>query len=130
MSTEKSTGINAEDLKDILTTVVREARRAPDPTEKQLAEAEQDKNIRRENGLLVLQMMKNKRAEQEACIHMRRDNTTTGVYIANGNYIICQACQAKIRPGTAPETGDAGDFYDTHLFNRLFQLGQGEATFG
>lgn len=130
MSNEKNTGLDAQQLQDILTAVLREARRAPDPTEKELAQIEQDRAIRKENAETILQMLKNKRIDQENCIHMRRDNTTTAVYIANGNYLICQACQAKIRPGSAPENGgDNGDFYNTHLFNRLFQLSQGEATF-
>jgi hypothetical protein len=128
MSTEKSTSDVAA-MKDMLVAVLQEARKPADPTPQQIAQLEQDQAMRKEQGALVLLTLANKRREQEACIHMRRDNTTTAVYIAGGNYIICQHCQAKIRPGVAPAGDDGQDFYDTPLFNRLWTLSQDPTVF-
>lgn len=128
MSTEKSTSDVAA-MKDMLVAVLQEARKPADPTEAQLAEIAQAQQMRKEQGELVRLTIANRRREQEACIHMRRDNTTTGVYIAGGNYIICQHCQGIIRPGVAPEGYSGQDFYDTQLFNKLWTLSQDPTVF-
>jgi hypothetical protein len=129
MSTEKNVGIDAESMKDMLVAVLAEARKPADPTPEQVAQRAQDLQMRKEQGQLVLQTLANKRREQEDCIHMRRDNTTTAVYIASGNYCICQQCQAIVRPGVAPEGYSGQDFYDTQLFNRLWTLSQDPTIF-
>lgn len=128
MSNEKST-TDVSAMKDMLVAVLQEARKPLDPTPQQLAQIEQDRLIRKQNAETVLLTIANKRREREACIHMRRDNTTTAVYIASGNYCICQSCQAIIRPGVAPEGYSGEDFYDTQLFNKLWTLSQDPTIF-
>jgi rRNA-processing protein FCF1 len=119
MSQEKpSVSFTAEQLQEMLRTVLQEARKPADPTPAQIAELEAAQTARKQQAELVLAEAARKKAEQEACIHLRRDGTSTGVYVENGNYIICQQCQAIIRPET-----------NLAMFNRLFQLSQSPATF-
>lgn len=98
-------------LKEMLVTVLQEARKPADPTPEEAAAKEQDKALRKQTALLALNNQLAKEAEQEACIHQRRYGTTTAVYIQNGNYMICQQCQKKIYPDK-----------ETALFNKHFQL--------
>lgn len=113
-----------------VTAAVSEAKKPAPPTETQLAEIEQANEMRLQQRDLVLQEQANRKATQLACSHMRRDNTCSGVYVENGNYVICQQCQAIIRPGVAPTKDDDGrSIYDTQLFNRMFQLSNSPAIF-
>lgn len=110
--------IGAEQLQEILSSVIEAARKPPEPTPEQKAAAEQDKEMRRQQAELVLMEAENKRRAQEACSHMRRDGSTPSVYVQDGNYLICQHCQKIVRPEVEPD-----------LFNKLFQLTQSAATF-
>jgi hypothetical protein len=125
--------LTAEQLQTLITSAVTAAvseSRKPAPlTDAQEAEILQANDMRLQQRDLVLQGEANKRALQAACSHMRRDNTCSCVYVASGNYIIDQQCQAIIRPGTAPEGYAGNDIYDTQLFNRLFQMSESAATF-
>jgi hypothetical protein len=100
--------------------LVKELRKPADPTPEQQAAIEQDKRDRQTQAELSLQIQDNRRAEQEACSHMRTGvwaGTTTAVYVQNGNFLICQQCQKIIRPENEPQ-----------LFNRLIQS-QAQANF-
>lgn len=121
--------LTAQQLKDLLMAVIAEGRKPAPLTEAQEAAFKQELDMRRDMGLQQLQLIANKRAEQAACSHYRRDNSCSGVFISDGYYIICQQCQAKVRPGVAPDKDQSGDIYDTNLFNRLFQSTQSPAMF-
>jgi hypothetical protein len=108
---EKSTGIDADQLQQILATVIAEVRKPAELTEEQKAAKEQDKEMRAQQALLALEIQRNRERDQAACLHQRRDGTTPAVYVANGNYMLCQHCQKIIRPEV-----------ETELFNRLMQL--------
>lgn len=119
---EQKISMTAEQFESMMSRLLKEARKAPEPTEEELAKIEQDRQSRKEQAQLSLAVMENKRRERMACIHRRKDGTNASVYVPNGHFMICQMCQAVIRPGTAP-AGDLGvDIYDTQLFNELFQL--------
>lgn len=128
MEKEKAAvAITADELKSILSTVIAEARKPPEPTEEEKAVMASEKAMRKQTAEQSLAAMENKRREQAACIHMRRDGSSTAVYVHNGNFFICQQCQAVIHPGVRPEgSDDTMGIYDTQLFNRLFQLQPGD----
>jgi len=114
--------MSAEQFEAMMLRMAQELRRPPDPTPEQQAAMESDKQMRKEQAQLALARMENERRERLACIHRRKDGTNNAVYVPNGHFMICQSCQAVIRPGTAPE-GDLGvEIYNTQLFNELFQL--------
>lgn len=133
MSEEKGTNLTAKQLQDLIAAtvaaVVAESKKPAPLTEQQLAEVHQANEMRLQQRDLVLQEQANKKASQNACSHMRRDNTCCAVYVQNGNYLICQACQALVRPEVPVEQRDQQSIYDTQLFNRLFQLAATPATF-
>jgi len=119
---EQKTGLTAEQMKELMLAMAQELRKPPLPTPEQQAAIDSDKQMRKEQAQLALARMENERRERLACIHRRKDGTNNAVYVPNGHFMICQSCQAVIRPGTAPE-GDLGvDIYNTQLFNELFQL--------
>lgn len=125
MEDKKISGVDAAALESVLKTVIAEARK-PVLTEEEVRKRKADQEARERNSAMVREGLEQKKNAQRLCSHMRRDGTTRAVYILNGNYLLCQACQATIRPGEAP-AGYAGmDIYDTNLFNRLFQLSQPE----
>jgi len=114
--------MSAEQFEAMMLRMAQELRKPPEPTPEQQAAIESDKQTRKEQAQLALARMENERRERLACIHRRKDGTNNAVYVPNGHFMICQSCQAVIRPGTAPE-GDLGvDIYNTQLFNELFQL--------
>lgn len=133
MSEEKGINLNAKQLQDLITAAVTAAvaeTKKPAPlTEQQIAEIQQANDMRLQQRDIVLQEQANKKAAQHACTHMRRDNTCCAVYVQNGNYLICQACQALVRPDVEEKFRDTASIYDTQLFNRLFQLAATPATF-
>jgi hypothetical protein len=88
-----------------------EAMRKPVKTEEQIRAEEQAKKDRAIMGELLQQKEANRKAEQSACTHTRFNGTTCAVYIANGNYMLCQHCHKVIRPSEEPA-----------LFSKLNQL--------
>jgi hypothetical protein len=135
MSEEKGLNLTAKQLQELVTAAVTAAvaeTKKPAPlTEQQIAEINQANEMRLQQRDLVLQGEANKKALQSACSHSRAENgSSTAVYVANGNYLICQVCQGKIRPYVpAEEQADPNSIYDTNLFNRMFQLAGSKATF-
>ena len=114
--------MSAEQFEAMMLRMAQELRKPPEPTPEQQAAIDSDKQMRKEQAQLALSRMENERRERLACIHRRKDGTNNAVYVPNGHFMVCQSCQAVIRPGVAPE-GDLGvDIYSTQLFNELFQL--------
>lgn len=99
-----------------LLDLIKELRKPADLTEDQKAQKEAEIQGRKELATLVHERAKLKKLEQDMCTHMRRNNTPLGVYVENGNFIICQGCQKIIRPEE-----------DVNLFNRLFVTCQNQA---
>lgn len=97
-------------IASIVTAAVNEAKK-PFISEEQLKEIESKKEDRLFMATQQLEILKQKKAHQAGCMHTRRDGSSRGVYVENGNFIICQGCQAIIRPDDQPE-----------LFSRLFQM--------
>ena len=141
MSDPKSQAITLtpEQLKAMFVEMVKELRRAADPTPEQLAQKQTDLDARRSTAESQLQIMRNKQAEQSACSHMRRDGSSSCVYVfpqadglSTGNFVICQQCQAMIHPEPRP-TGPLAQetqshIYDTRLFNIHYAKAQASAT--
>ncbi len=111
-------GISADQLKDILATVIAEARK-PVITDKEIREEEQAREARRANAEASKQEAANKKFMQDTCSHLRRDGSCRAVFVKGSgpdveNFLICQFCQCIIRPSEKPE-----------LFNKLFQMAAG-----
>ena len=109
--------ISAEQLKEILATVIAEVKKPNAVEQRELdrkeAEFEQAQEDRVQLAGQVMQQAAEKKAQQAMCSHMRRDGSTRAVYIQNGNYMLCQLCHDVIRPETRPQE-----------FNKLFQMAQ------
>jgi len=123
------------DLKELITAAVAAARE-PNELEKLEIEArqaeresqreqiEQEQQMRAETARQQIAIAKNKRAMQKICTHKhRKSGDTHCVFIPDdlGGYILCQKCQATIRPGSEPAKNPMGAIYDAALFNQLFQ---------
>ena len=107
---DKQVAVNAEDLKDILSSVLAEARKPVVTEAERKAEAERLAGRELQRAQLKEQM-ENEIAFQNACTHFHGGSAQShAAYVQNGNFIICQRCQKIIRPET-----------DAALFNRLLQ---------
>lgn len=117
--------ISKNDLKDIISSAVAaavaEARKPAPPTDEEKRAIEQKQTDRKEQADLILADIEKKRADQKLCTHKHRNGVGHGVYIQDGNYILCQKCNVKVRPEPAPRGYKGGDIYDTALFSRMFQ---------
>lgn len=99
-----------------LLELIKELRKPPEPTEDERAAKEAKIQHRKELAQRVLETAANKKLEQDMCTHLRRNGTPLGVYVQNGNFIICQGCQKIIRPEE-----------DVNLFNKHFVIVQNQA---
>lgn len=122
---EPKVAITASDLRDILMSVIQEARK-PVITEKELREIAQLQEERKQNAANVKLERENRMNLRKNCSHFRRDGTCRAVYVKgsgpdSGNFMICQFCQGIIMPGVAPAKYDGEYIYDNALFNNLFQ---------
>jgi hypothetical protein len=112
--------------------LVQEMRRPPDPTPEKLAELESDKAMRAETAKLQLAKVKQVQDTQAACVHRRKDRSTHCVYEYSGQYLICQGCQAIIKPEPRPTGPEAKEtshhIYNTRMFNEHFTESQAGAT--
>ena len=135
---EQAVTLTPSQLKEMFVEMAKELRRPADPTPEQEAQKQTDQDARRSTAEMQLQIIRNKRAEQEACTHMRRDGSSSCVYVypqssgVTGNFVICQQCQAMIHPEPRP-TGPLAQetqnhIYDTRLFNTHFAKAQASAT--
>lgn len=96
--------LTADQLRELLIEV-----RRPIPTDKEIAEQKDALEARKANAALTLQILEQKKMNQQMCTHLRYDGTVRAVYVQNGDFLICQGCQDVIRRDR-PE-----------LFNRLIQ---------
>lgn len=94
-----------------LLELIKELRKPPEPTDDEKARKATEIQNRKDQAELVKANAERKRIEQEYCTHLRKNQTTLGVYVQNGNFIVCQGCQKIIRPEE-----------DVNLFNKLFVL--------
>lgn len=125
MAENKAVSLTAEDLKDVLRTVIEEARK-PVVTEQDQRVIDQRQQERAQS----VQQLEAERANTEwiqtkICPHRRRDNTPRTVlnnFPANsgGTFMVCQKCQAVIRPSDEKGTRfEGGVIYSTDIFNSL-----------
>lgn len=134
-------GISPEQFKELLATIGQqnieavkaaiEASKLPTVLEqKKLDEAEtkHQENLeeRRANAAGQKQKLAQKKADQHACTHKHANGHSHMVLVydnnrAGTNYLMCQSCQAVIRPGVAPENYGGLVIFDTNLYNQLFQ---------
>lgn len=119
---EPTVNIGAQELKDILMSVI-DAARKPVVTDKELRDQAQAQDERKANAALVMQERANKLSLQKSCSHMRRDGSTRAVFVKGEDFMICQFCQAIIHGGERPASNPFPDhIYDNQMFNRLFQM--------
>src|ERR1035437_3356159 len=118
---------------EMLRTVIQELKKPTILEQKTLdAEAQRLKSANDEraaNAAGILQQMADVRFQRTVCSHKHASaegGHRHGVYITepapSPGYIHCQKCHVTIRPGIAPsENVDPLGFYDTALFNRIYQ---------
>lgn len=132
MSEEKGMSLTPSQLQALITAAVTaavsEAKKPAPLTEQQQAELAQALEMRRQTAELQLARQENDRMLRSVCTHTRKDRSYATVHVSDGNYIICQVCQAIVRPGVAPEKDDGRSIYDTGLFNHLVQSSGAAST--
>jgi|SRR5215469_1192208 len=125
MEKEKQVLFTAEDVKELIATAVTaavvEAKKPAPLSDAELVQIEYAQASRAEQAQSVKEEMANKRWQQSVCTHKHQTGESHCVFIQDGNYILCQKCQAKVRPGVAPQGYKGTDFFDTNKFNQLFQ---------
>lgn len=129
---EKGISIGAQELKDLLTAVVQEAKKPAPPTEAELKRQEEEQEQRQLAGEQQRDMIAQKKANQSVCSHTRPSalgGGTRTIFIQDdlGGYMLCQKCHIRVRPALSEDVRkrDAVDIvYDTRLFNELFQAAQ------
>ena len=105
-----------------LTTLIKEIKKPEPPSELEQKKLKQAQDSRRQLASTHAEVAESKRRQQKICTHLRRDGTSRAVYVKQGNYLICQKCQAIVRPEDAAKKSHVNTIYDTNLFNRLFQM--------
>lgn len=122
----------AKSMESVMLSVL-EAARKPVLTEQQMEEIKARQEERKENADKERQRRANLMRMRRNCTHHRRDGSCRAVYVkgcgdptlpdgtGSGNFFICQACQAIVRPGVAPENYGGMDIFDNDLFIRLWQ---------
>lgn len=133
MSEEKGMSLTPSQLQALITAAVTaavsEAKKPAPPTEAQQAAIAQDLDMRRQIADLQLKKVENDRMLRSVCTHQRVNNSYCTVHVKDGNYVICQACLAIVRPEPAPKDDDGRSIYDTRLFNQLVQGSRANADF-
>lgn len=105
MSTTEKVGISADVLKDLVATIMTEARK-PVTTEEQIKAEEARKQQRADQEKINEQIRKNREFEQKYCNHMQnngKDNGRTSfvrVTINNRLMLHCQRCQVQAWDGS------------------------------
>ena len=104
---EPKVTLGVEELKDVLTTVLAEARK-PVVTEQQQREIAEQQEARARGAEQAEELRKTEEWNQAHCSHRRRDNSPRTVHVNNnpksgGEFLICQACQKIIRPEEEPD---------------------------
>lgn len=130
-----SVALTAEQLKDVLATVLEEARK-PVITEEDRKRVEAAQQARIEGAELEKQRRENMALRIKNCGHMMVwpwTGQTCAVYIkgcgdpGSGNFFLCQHCQARIHQARIPgfSYDSVRDIFDPVEFNRLWQLTRG-----
>lgn len=124
-----SVGLSADQLKEILSSVIAEARK-PVVTEREKAEIEDQQKTRRENAAAFKEQEESKQRRQKYCDHRTRLVTgadTGSAIVANKNgkgevqFFICQHCFLVTLPEQDGRKGYVdGVLYDTAKFNQFF----------
>jgi hypothetical protein len=117
MSEEKKVGLTAADLKDILATVVQEARK-PIVTEQQEREIAQRQEERKQSVEQIEEERRNDEWQKKVCTHrhsMKNGGAPRVVQNnfdakSGGTFMVCLRCQKVIRPEVEPA-----------LYNSLFE---------
>ena len=117
MSEEKKVGLTAGDLKDILRTVIEEAKK-PVVTEQQEREMQQRQEERKLSVEQIEEMRRNEEWQQKMCTHRHSAKNGGGPRVVQNNFdaksggvfMVCLRCQKVIRPEIEPE-----------LYNSLFE---------
>lgn len=105
MAEKPVVALTADDLKDVLRTVIEETRK-PVVTEADERMLEQRQQERAASVSQIEDLRKNEEwIQNKICSHRRRDNTPRTVlnnFPANsgGTFMVCQKCQKVIRPET------------------------------
>jgi hypothetical protein len=139
-----SSSQQAEAIKEAVVTAVAEATKPSDleleelaerrelrEKEKQKVEAEQQN--RAETAKIQREQMENRRNFQRTCLHeSARQNYTAYVHDPAGGYIICQRCQAIIRPESQKpyfRNAKTEAIFDDVLFAAQMQKGNSSGIF-
>ncbi len=132
-ATEQKVGLSADQLKDVLSAVIAEAKK-PVITEEQLAAKEDARKTRQENADNYHAMKAGEAARQRNCTHKHQNQSTGAVPYKNGRneveFVLCQLCRVVVKPfmpdangmpTNKPGNGTVKDdvTYDINLFNRL-----------
>ena len=128
MSEEKKVGLTAADLKDILKTVIEEAKK-PVVTEQQERELKQRQEERAASVAQIEEMRATEQWNHQTCTHRHSAKNGGGPRVvqnnfgekSGGQFMVCLRCQAVIRPDNGTESYDNGTIYSTRLYNSLFE---------
>ena len=128
---------------ELIAAIGQEMRKPNALEQKKLDENEAAKKASQEerlvNSAAVKEQMRLRKQEQMTCSHQHPDgHTHLARIIENGKLaggpglLLCQWCNAKIRPDLGPEMKKIAPqaIYDTSLFNRLLQTIPGNQVFG
>jgi hypothetical protein len=115
-------------LKEVIAELKKPTILEQQALDKTLAEVIAANEERKTNAAGILMQLEQKRTTQKWCSHKHPaavGGQSHGVLISEqGNpsgYILCQACQVKVRPEPAPKGYEGIDIYSTQLFNQLIQ---------
>lgn len=105
------------------------AAKAPNAVEqaaldKQKLETKQAQEARVRQSAEVIAELEAKKWTKLNCSHEHPDGKSHGVYVQERNspgYILCQSCQAVIRPEPQPKDYKGSAIYNTAMFNKVFQ---------
>lgn len=117
---------NAEMLKEVIQELKKPTILEQKELDKEVEKIRAANEERKANAAGILMKMQQDRFEKETCSHEHRNGVSHGVFIQekapSPGYILCQACQGNIRPGSKPaENADPRGVYSTALFNEMFQ---------
>lgn len=108
--------------------MISELRKPAEPTEEEVLRKEQDLQMRKQQAQQMNKITANRKWEQEHCTHRRSDGTNNTVFVQNGDYIICQSCQGKIKRAPSPLDEPDQFIYNEMAFYALMQSNN-RATF-
>lgn len=112
-------GMTPDVLKDVLATVISEARKPAEPTAEEKAAAEQARQIREIRSKIERDKQTARFMEQKHCPHLQENGKSATVSVNLGEFLICVKCQAKIKTAKGPYDEPEQNFiYDESLYYR------------